>query len=368
MTLNFTYASLPTRVAFGSGAARTRLHDEIRELGLHRVLLIATRRDAQLAAQLCSPFADRLVAVFDGVRPHVPAEVAEAVRARAAEVEPDGILSIGGGSATGTAKILALTTGLPIVSVPTTYAGSEMTAVWGMTTRARKETGSDARVLPRSVVYDPDLTRTLPTALAVSSGLNAMAHAVEALWAPNANPVTTLHAVEAAAALAEGLRGVIPDPDESASRRDSSVQTDPHEHLLYGAYLAASAFAVAGSGLHHKICHALGGAFDLPHAQTHAVMLPHVLAFNAAALSSSDRDRLSRALDSDHCSEGLERLYRHVNAPHSLGEIGLPVTEVDRAVRAVQERLPIANPRPVTPDVVEALIVAAQAGPPASIG
>ena len=217
-----------------------------------------------MARELAGTLGGRLAGVFTGVRPHVPAAVAQAARQEAAAAGADALLSIGGGSATGTAKAVALATGLPVIAVPTTYAGSEVTPVWGITEGARKTTGTDLRVLPRLVIYDPELTLGLPPGLSAASGLNAMAHCVEAFWAPRRNPVSSLAAGEGIRALAGAL------PLVGTAPADLGVRSS----LLYGAYLAGSAFAVAGSGLHHKICHVLGGRYDLPHAQMHAIVLP----------------------------------------------------------------------------------------------
>jgi hypothetical protein len=149
--------------------------------------------------------------------------------------------------------------------VPTTYAGSEATNVWGLTGPAGKRTGSDDRVLPETVVYDPDLVASLPPELAAASGLNAVAHCVDALWGPHCDPIDEALAGEGLRALNDGLRAGIP------------------ARIQYGCYLAAVAFASAGSGLHHRICHVLGGRFGLPHAATHAIVLPYVVAYNAVA-------------------------------------------------------------------------------------
>jgi alcohol dehydrogenase class IV len=283
--LSFEYGALPVRVIFGLGIADRKLTGVINDLGVRRALVIATEREELLARRLVAPFAERVAGVFTDVRPHVPMEAAEAARGAVARYRADALLSIGGGSTTGTAKAVALTTGLPIVAVPTTYAGSEVTPVWGVTENGRKTTGSDPRVLPRVVLYDPRLSATLPPALSVVSGLNAVAHCVEAFWAPRANPVTSLMAEEGLRALAAGLRGVVRDPADLKARSG----------VLYGAWLAGTAFATAGSGLHHRICHVLGGAYDLPHAETHAVVLPHVTALVASSLPDVDA-RVSAAL------------------------------------------------------------------------
>jgi maleylacetate reductase len=349
----FSYEALPGRVVFGSGASRTALAAELDRLEASRILLVATESGEALARRLAEPFADRVVAVFAAVRPHVPVSVAEAARALAASVHADALLSVGGGSTTGTAKAVALTSGLPVVAVPTTYAGSEVTAVWGLTEGERKTTGTDLRVLPRAVVYDPELTLTLPTELSAASGLNAMAHCVEAFWAPGRNPVSALAAEEAIRALAAGLPAVVADPASIAARSD----------LLYGAYLAGSAFAVAGSGLHHKICHALGGAYGLPHALTHAIVLPHVLAFNAPAVPDAIH-RIGRALGSDDAVGALAALTARLGIPHGLRQLGMLEEQVDEAAGLVEASVPRDNPRPVNRAALREIIHAAWAGAP----
>jgi maleylacetate reductase len=298
----FDRQSYGQRVVFGPGTARTRLAEEVERLGSHRVLVIAGPRQPDLAAGL------PVVGTFRDVRMHVPAEIAGQARAQAAQSRADLLLSVGGGSATGTAKAVARTTGLPILAVPATYAGSEATAVWGETEAGRKTTGTDPRVLPRTVVYDPELTLGLPDNLTVASGLNALAHCVDSLWAPRANPVDTALAVEGARALAIGL------PRVHADGKDLDGRTQ----VLYGAYLAALAFAGAGSGLHHRICHVLGGMFDLPHAQTHAVLLPHVLAHLGPS------EDLARAFGAEDALTGLLGLYDKLDPPRSLRELGMP--------------------------------------------
>jgi alcohol dehydrogenase class IV len=348
--MHFTYNALPGRVVFAPGAARTALAGEAERLGAERLLLITTRRGRELAERLAAPLASSVVDMFTGVRPHVPVEVAAAARKTAADAGADGLLCIGGGSTIGTAKAIALTSGLPILAIPTTYAGSEMTPVWGLTEGTRKTTGIDQRVLPRTVLYDPELTSTLPIEVAAASGLNALAHCVEAFWAPGRNPVTALSAQEGIRALATGLPEIVRDGSDLAAR----------SLALYGAYLAGAAFAAAGSGLHHKICHTLGGAFNLPHAQTHAVVLPYVLAFNEPAAPEAAA-RMALAFGTDSALAGLVALGQKVKAPRSLAELGLRQDQLDEAARLVAEKLPIDNPRPLRPDQIRRLLAAAWA-------
>jgi maleylacetate reductase len=342
----FEHQSWTQRVVFGAGAAREHLAAEVDRLGAHRVLLVAAPSARAQAASLTAGLP--MAGAVDEVRMHVPVEVAAAARRRAAETGADLLLAVGGGSATGTAKAVALSSGLPILALPTTYAGSEVTPVWGLTEAGRKTTGVDERVLPRTVVYDPALTLSLPAGMSVASGLNALAHCVDSLWAPRANPVDTALALEAAHALATGLPRVYADP----------AGLDGRTSALYGAYLAALAFAGAGSGLHHKICHVLGGAYDLPHAATHAVVLPHVLAFNAPA-APAEVARLARALDATDALAELDRLYASVDAPRSLRALGLPEDRLGEAAALIAEAAPPGNPRPVTEADALALLRAA---------
>jgi alcohol dehydrogenase class IV len=337
------------RVVFGAGAVRDALADEVERLGARRVLVVATERERPLVQRLAPELGERLAGTFSRVRPHVPVEIAEAARAAAADARADALMAVGGGSTIGTAKAIALTGRLPIIAVPTTYAGSEMTPVWGLTEGGRKTTGVDPVVLPAVVVYDPELTVTLPPAITGPSGMNAMAHCVEAFYAPGGNPITSLLAEEGIRRLAAGLPRAVDDGADLTGRGDA----------LYGACLAGAAFASAGSGLHHRICHALGGAYDLPHAETHTAVLPHVVGFNAPAMPEIAR-RIARAVGADDAAAGLHDLAARLGAPLALRDIGLREDEIDEAAALVA--IPEANPRPVAVADVRAIIAAAWEG------
>ncbi|MHB9847832.1 maleylacetate reductase [Streptomyces krungchingensis] len=347
--MQFVHDTLAQRVRFASGAAAEGLAAEVDDLGARRVMVIAGASEEKLAERITTglPVAHR----HHEVVMHVPVEVAHRARAAAAERDVDALVSVGGGSTTGLAKAVALTTGLPIIAVPTTYAGSEATAVWGMTENSVKTTGSDPKVLPRTIVYDAALTLTLPVELSVASGLNALAHCVDSLWAPRADPINQALAIEGAWALRVGLPLVAAEPDAMEGR----------EKALYGAYLSAAAFASAGSGLHHKICHVLGGMFNLPHAQTHAVVLPYVLAFNAPGVPGAEQ-RLTAALDAPSASEGLARLRDRLRAPRSLRDLGMPADGIADAAQAVVAAAPAGNPVPVTLDAITDLVRSAWEG------
>jgi maleylacetate reductase len=339
----FTYETLPARIVFGCGAARSRLAAEVERLGATRLLLVASDRDAERVRALVAPLRERIAATFTAVREHVPVATAEAARALATGVDADAVLAVGGGSTTGAAKAVALTHRIPVVAVPTTYSGSEVTAVWGLTEGGRKTTGTDPAVLPRVVVYDPELTASLPRELAVASGFNALAHGVEAFWAPRRNPVSTAVAEEGIAAIGAGLRG-----------------DDPAD-LLRGAWLTASAFAAAGSGLHHKLCHVLGGTYGLPHALTHAVVLPHVLAFNAPGAPDAVA-RVARALGATDAVAGLRSLADAMGVPRGLRELGLPEDRIEEAAALTEPAVPDDNPVPVGGGALRRLVRAAWSG------
>ncbi|WP_331772969.1 maleylacetate reductase (plasmid) [Embleya sp. NBC_00888] len=334
MKHDFVHESRPGRVVFGVGA-RTRLPEEIDHLGLNNLMVVCTPEQVDLAAELTSPLGDKVAELYPHATMHVPVAVASKGIARSREIDADGCIAIGGGSAIGLAKAIAKDTGLPIIALPTTYAGSEMTTIWGLTDAGRKTTGRDPRVLPVTVVYDPQLTVTLPPALSVTSGMNALAHSAEALYAPDCSPITALMAAESARAIAGALPRLVADPRDIDARSDA----------LYGAWLAGSALGSTTMSLHHKLCHILGGTFDLPHAETHTAVLPHVLAVNLPAASTA-RTALEAALGTTEPSVHLFHLAQDLGAEMSLKALGMPEdglqTVIDQTIAA-----PYANPTPV---------------------
>lgn len=351
---SFTYNALPGRVVFSPGASREKLAGEIDRLGAERPLLIATEHEQELAEEIASPLGDKLAGIFTDVRPHVPVEVADAARDMAHEKEADCLLSIGGGSTTGAAKAVALETGLPIVAVPTTYAGSEMTPIWGMTEKGRKTTGNSQDVLPKVVIYDPELTFSLPDFITGPSAMNAMAHCVEAFYASGANPITSLMAEEGIRALARGIPVAVEKPED----------VDGRSETLYGAYLAGAALAATSAGLHHKICHVLGGAYDLPHAEMHTIVLPHAVAFNEPAMPEIS-ERIAGALGSGGAggaATGLYELIEKIGVKTALKDVGMTEEYIDEVVPQILEAVPEDNPRPVDEEGVRGILEGAYAG------
>ena len=350
----FVYQAPATRVIFGPGTV-ARLPDEVAQLGATRALVLSTpeqRASAERVAVLLGP---RAAGVFDRAAMHVPIEAAREARAEAQRLGADCAVAIGGGSTTGLGKAIALESGLPIVAVPTTYAGSEMTPIYGLTEGGLKKTGRDERVRPRTVIYDPELTLGLPLAMTVTSAFNAIAHAAEGLYAPDVNPVIALMAEEGIRASAAALPPLQRDPRDLDARSDA----------LYGAWLCGTVLGAITMGLHHKLCHTLGGSFNLPHADVHTVVLPHALAYNASAAPEA-LARVARALGLRHDGDaplGLQALARSLGAPTSLAAIGMPADGLDRAADlAVQNQY--ANPRPLERSALRALLQRAFDGAP----
>lgn len=347
--MRFTHESLPQRVVFATGEAAANVKFEVNRLGAQRVMIIASENEAKPAARIAEELP--VAARHHEVVMHVPVGVAERAREAASAARADAIVTVGGGSTTGLGKAVAMTTGLPLVAVPTTYAGSEATNVWGLTKGTVKTTGIDPTVLPRSIVYDAQLLAGLPADLAAASGLNALAHSIDAMWGPCADPIDRALAQESIRGLAAGLAGAV----------DRPTDLEAVEQNLYGAYLAAVAFASAGSGVHHKICHVLGGMFNLPHAQTHAIVLPYVLAFNAPNAPEAER-RIAAAFGSDIAVAGLADLRKKIGAPRALRDYGMPENGIEKAVAPILSATPGNNPTPVTAENMTALLQAAWAG------
>lgn len=350
MWAEFVHRAQPMHVVFGAGRS-AGLRDELARLGLERVLVLATPGHRETAERVAGTLGPHAAGVYARARMHVPRETADAAAAEARALAADGCVAVGGGSTIGLAKAVALRHGLPIVAVPTTFAGSEMTPVWGLTENGVKTTGRDPAVLPRSVVYDPDLVRSLPPALAVTSAVNALAHAVEALYAPDSSPIIELMAGEGVRAIVAALPGLAV-ADDAGARAEA----------LYGSWLCGAVLGSTTMSLHHKLCHVLGGTFDLPHAAVHTVLLPHVVALNAP-VAPAMAGALSRALGPGAPAERLRELVGRLGAPTSLAELGLAADDLGRVVDAVSAA-PYGNPREVGTEELRGLLRRAWAGEP----
>ncbi|AEI82688.1 maleylacetate reductase TftE (plasmid) [Cupriavidus necator N-1] len=347
----FVYHANPSRVVFGMGTF-AQLPAEIERLGCHRSLLLSTPHQVELARDAATLLGSAAAGIFDQAQMHVPAGVAAQASKAAKKIGADCLVATGGGSTIGLAKAIALESGLPVVAVPTTYAGSEMTPIYGITDQGRKRTGSDARVLPRTVIYDPELTLGLPVVISVTSGINAIAHAAEALYARDGNPIMETLAELGIRALARAIPAIRSDVEDRQARSDA----------LYGAWLCGTTLGHVGMALHHKLCHTLGGTFNLPHAETHTIVLPHALAYNRKSTPRA-MQILGRALASEDGPRALYELARDNGAPTALRDIGFQ--EADIAVAAdIALTHPYWNPAPLAREALLALLQRAYRGEP----
>ncbi len=331
----FILESLPGRVVFGPGTL-DRLAQEIEQLGAKRALVLSTPQQEALAQDIARRLGERCAGIFPRAVMHVPVEIAHAAREEADRLDADCLVAAGGGSTIGLGKAIALHSSLPILAIPTTYAGSEMTPIYGLTEAGLKKTGRDPRVLPKTVIYDPNLTLELPLGMSITSGFNAIAHAVEALYSDQPNPITAMIAEEGIRALALGMPRIAKNPLDHDGRSD----------CLYGAWLCGSVLATSGMALHHKLCHVLGGTWNLPHSETHTIVLPHVVAYNYNAAFEAMR-RIERAMDTSNAATGIFDLMMQLNAPVALKDIGMRHDDLERAASLVMQS-PYYNPRHTT--------------------
>jgi alcohol dehydrogenase class IV len=347
----FVYNANPTRVIFGWGTA-SKLGEEMDRLSVSRALILSTPQQRQDAEALAVTLGDRAVAVYSNATMHTPVHITEEAMDLVSRANIDVVVALGGGSTIGLGKAIALRTDLPQIVMPSTYAGSEMTPIIGQTENGQKTTQSTPKVVPEVVIYDVDLTLTLPAGLSGTSGINAIAHAVEALYARDRNPVISMMAEEAVAALAEALPRITAAPQD----RDARGQA------LYGAWLCGICLGSTGVALHHKLCHVLGGTFDMPHAETHTAILPHVIAYNAVAAEDAIV-RLSRALKTSDPARAMWDLAGAVGAKRALRDLGL---SEENAVRAASMAFENAywNPRPLDEAELQRMMRRAWAGEP----
>lgn len=345
----FVYNGLPARVVFADGAM-SKLAGEIEKLGAKSVLVITTPNQKEdgvaLAAEL-KRFGARL---YTNATMHTPVDVTEDALRLVRESGTDLLVALGGGSTIGLGKAIALRTDLTQIAIPTTYAGSEMTPILGETKDGLKTTQRSLKILPEIVIYDVELTMSLPVGLSGTSGINAIAHSVEALYAEDNNPIINLMAEESITALGRALPKIAANPKDREARSDAQ----------YGAFLAGACLGAVGMALHHKLCHTLGGTFDLPHAETHTIVLPHALAYNAPAVPNA-LAAVGRALGTEDAALGIFELSGRVGAPRALRDLGMPEDGIDKAADMALAN-PYWNPRPLERRGIRELISRAWAG------
>lgn len=344
----FVHTVAPVRVIFGAGKL-AEVADEIARLGGTSALILSTSHQTADAQTLAAQIGNLAAGIFAEAAIHTPIEVTDRALAAYRDSGADCVVALGGGSTIGLGKAIAWRTDAPQLVIATTYAGSEVTDILGQTEHGKKTTLRDPKIRPETVIYDPDLTLGLPVEMSVASGLNAMAHAVEALYAPDANPVTSLMAVEGLRALQSALPAIVKDPKGAEARADA----------LYGSWLCGTVLGSVAMSLHHKLCHTLGGTFDLPHAQTHAILLPHTAAFNSRAAAKQLAP--AAALFSGDLGGGLHDLATQIGAPLALKDLGLREVDLPRAAEMATQN-PYANPREITRDGILGLLRQAHAG------
>jgi maleylacetate reductase len=349
----FVHELTTGRVVFGVDSL-AEVPAEVERLESSRVLLISGGQGKRFGDAVADSLGSVVAGRIDKVLQHVPVDAADAATWQADALSADALVAVGGGSAIGLAKAVARNRAIPILAVPTTYAGSEVSPIWGLTENGRKVTGRDPQVLPRTVVYDPRTTMSMPARLTATSGMNALAHAVEALYAPQVSPIVQLLSQEAIRTMATALPGAVTDPNNE----------DHRSAALYGAFLCGTSLGNALMGIHHKICHVLGGAYNLSHGDTHAAILPYAVAFNRDAAGQA-MSQIASALGSTDAAVGLWRLCAEIGAPTSLADVGFNPDDIDDVARIVAEGQ-FPNPRPVTTGGVRDLLTAACDGRPPS--
>lgn len=344
----FVYRASPSTVVFGPGRSAS-VGEWIERIGCSAALVLSTPQQAGEAEVLAGRLGSVAAGVFSQAAMHTPVAVTDAAVEQARRVKADCVVSLGGGSTTGLGKAIALRTDLPQIVVPTTYAGSEVTDILGQTDGGEKTTIRDQKVRPEVVIYDPDLTLSLPVAMSVTSGLNAMAHAAEGLYASDRNPVTSLMALEGLRAMRSALPRIVAAPRDAEARAEA----------LYGAWLCGVVLGSVAMALHHKLCHTLGGSFDTPHAGTHAILLPHTVHFNEQAVP--DLLRPAADLFGGHAGAGLWDFATSLGAPLALRDLGLAEADLDRAAE-IATRNPYENPRAIERQPIRALLQRAWEG------
>jgi maleylacetate reductase len=345
VTAPFVHDAPAQRVVFGPGCL-AQASDEVAKFGATRALVVATPGSgARLGSRVVAALGARSAGLHAEAVMHVPRSVAAAGVRAAEAAHADLLVSVGGGSAIGLAKAIAHTLALPIIAVPTTYSGSEATPIFGLSEGERKEVGRDPKVLPRTIIYDAELTIGLSPATTAASGLNAVAHCVEALWVAERTPVTSAYAAEALRLFARQLPRAVANGSNLEARGDCLVAS-----WLAGASLAS------GTGLHHKLAHVLGG-FGLPHAETHSIILPQVTRFNLAGQSPDGdlAERLAAAFGGRDPVATLDTMLRQFPIPQRLRDVGFSEAKIDSAAQQI-EALHITHPRPATAEDVRALL------------
>ena len=346
--INFIQESLSPRIIFGPGRL-AQLRAEAECLGMKRLLVLSTPGRKQLAQQVAELLGELSVGIYAKSTLHVPGKVVSCLATHLGKLQIDGCVAVGGGSTIGLAKMASLKFNTPYLAIPTTFSGSEMTPIWGTTNNNIKTTGRDQIVLPRTVIYDPELSLSLPSRIAAASGMNAIAHCVEALYSDKHNPLASLLA-------REGIRilnATLTDLDSCQN------QLEVRAAMLLGSYYAGMSLAASVMGIHHKICHVLGGSFNLSHSEVHAVILPYALAFNSRSIPEAVA-LIENALScpKNGAPQALFELNKQVGLPISLRALGMHPADLEKAAELIISGA-YTNPRPINYKNISALLESA---------
>jgi len=331
--MNFTYTSYPNQVYFGKGKT-----DELPNIlkDYSKVMAMGEERWEPHIKKVAKEIGEENLYYFPEIIQHVPQSLVDKAMIKLKEEKPDVLLAFGGGSAVGLAKALALETDIPIIAVPTTYSGSEQTNIWGISTDEGKTTGKSMKVMPKVVVYDPDLTSSLPLSLAVTSGMNAMAHLMEAIYAPNGNPVTRHHALLGVEYIKKGLEILA---------KEKQLTEEANTDIQFGAYLAGKCLCEVSMSLHHKMAHVLGGSFKLEHSYVHTVLQSFVLKYQWDSLTDEIKTDFRQVLGHNPAHK-LQELSGNAGGPTDLKSIGFKIDDIEKAVETVLAK-PYENVAPL---------------------
>jgi maleylacetate reductase len=266
--------------------------------------------------------------------------------ATAAARGADGVLAVGGGSAIDLGKAISAAAGLPLVSVPTTYAGAEWTSYFGVRDPERRMRGGGGGAHPAAIVYEPELTLGLPAETTVGTAMNALAHCAEALYVQGHNPAADEHALAGARIIADWLPRVVSAPQDLEGRTE----------LLRGACHGGAALAGSMLALAHAMAQAIGGRYGLPHGTLNGICLPPVLLFNAAFAPDAVA-RFGDAVGAAGDPAGRVEALSALAGPTRLGDLGVPEADLPGLASAAAERGGnLANPKPASPDEIEQLL------------
>lgn len=337
------YNATPSSIIFGAGTL-SRVAEAVEAHGARRAVVVSTPGRQGLAQRVVSLLGDRCCGIIPEAVSQVPIELARRGRKLAAEMEADCIVSVGGGASVGLGKGIGLEYAKPIVAIPTTYSGSEMTGFCGITIDGVKRMHKSLDMLASTVIYDPELSVGLPLDVSMASAMNALAHCVDSVYVSTISPIILSAAHEGAAVLMHAMPRVAANPSDIAARTD----------LLYGAYLAGAALT-GGFAYQHGVAHTLGGSFGIAHGLSHALVLPHVASYNMRH-APGQLGRLARSMGVPAIGPAIFDILKTVGLPTSLAEVGFRESDIERAAAITVETDNGLNPGPVSIDDVRALL------------